>query len=283
VEQQFVVACNRRFRLVIGAVAAALVLMLALAGTAGWQWLEAQREKNEAIDRELRTLATSRLESDPRLAIQIALAANRIADNATPGPACTTSWSATGYLGSLEHGGAQRAVAFSSDGGWSPSAATTATSSWRTRHGRGRRESSGKRLRNTRGRSTRSPSPPTGGRWSPAATTGRSFLGPHGPQPDIRHNLGDGAAAVNAAAFTPDGHVLATGSEDGKVILWDTSNPDGTVRSTPLEGHTEAVKAVAFASDGRTLATAGDDGKVIIWDVLGPGRRTPAGHSASTS
>ena len=72
---------------------------------------------------------------------------------------------------------------------------------------------------------------------------------------------------VTAAAFTPDGHTLATASDDGTAILWDLTNPTHPRLGDPLTGHTDSVTAVAFAPDGRTLATTSNDRTVILWDL----------------
>ena len=37
--------------------------------------------------------------------------------------------------------------------------------------------------------------------------------------------------AVSAVAFAPDGHTLATGSDDDTVLLWDVADPAGPRRS----------------------------------------------------
>jgi type II secretory pathway pseudopilin PulG len=56
---------------------------------------------------------------------------------------------------------------------------------------------------------------------------------------------------VNSVAFSPDGKTLASGSDDGTVILWDMASrkPLGG----PLAGHKDEVWSVAFNPDGKTL------------------------------
>ena len=47
---------------------------------------------------------------------------------------------------------------------------------------------------------------------------------------------------MSAVAFAPDGHTLATASDDSTVLLWDVTDPARPRRSgDPLTGHTGAV------------------------------------------
>ena len=70
---------------------------------------------------------------------------------------------------------------------------------------------------------------------------------------------------MSAVAFAPDGHTLATGSDDSTVILWDVRDPAQPQRlGHPLTGHTDAVYSVAFAPDGHTLATGSADKTVHL-------------------
>ncbi|MFQ5858376.1 MAG: WD40 repeat domain-containing protein, partial [Anaerolineae bacterium] len=70
---------------------------------------------------------------------------------------------------------------------------------------------------------------------------------------------------VQEVAFSPDGQMLASGSSDHTVILWDlaTRQPIGP----PLAGHTDEVWSVAFSPDGKRLASASLDNTVIVWDL----------------
>jgi WD40 repeat protein len=78
---------------------------------------------------------------------------------------------------------------------------------------------------------------------------------------------------VGAVAFAPNGNILATGSLDRTVILWDVTNPTRPRRlGLPLVGQTRGVRTVTFDSAGNTLATGSGDGTVILWDVSDPAR-----------
>ncbi|MGH3829172.1 MAG: NACHT and WD repeat domain-containing protein [Pseudonocardiaceae bacterium] len=74
---------------------------------------------------------------------------------------------------------------------------------------------------------------------------------------------------VHAVVFSPDGHVLATGSRT--VQLWNVGDPThSTPLGPPLTGHTDFVNAVVFSPDGRTLASGSADRTVRLWDVADP-------------
>jgi WD40 repeat protein/DNA-binding Xre family transcriptional regulator len=71
-------------------------------------------------------------------------------------------------------------------------------------------------------------------------------------------------AWILSVAFSPDGKLIASGSNDQTVRLWDWES--GQCLKT-LKGHTSGVQAVAFSPDGHILASGSHDHTIQLWNV----------------
>ena len=82
---------------------------------------------------------------------------------------------------------------------------------------------------------------------------------------------------VRAVVFSPDGHLVASASNDSTVRVWETAT--GHCRSV-LEGHSGWVSAVVFSPDGQLVASASGDSTVRVWGTAtGHCRSVLEGHS----
>ena len=78
--------------------------------------------------------------------------------------------------------------------------------------------------------------------------------------------------AVLDARWSPDGHAIATASEDGTAQVWDAGS--GQPLSPPLR-HTGPVAAARFSPDGARLVTASADNTARIWEIASGRPLTP--------
>ncbi len=82
---------------------------------------------------------------------------------------------------------------------------------------------------------------------------------------------------INTLGFSPDSTLLASGSGDTTIKIWNVSS--GTLVKTLTE-HTDAVNSVKISLNGQILASASDDSSIILWNVSsGAVIRTLNGHN----
>ena len=85
--------------------------------------------------------------------------------------------------------------------------------------------------------------------------------------PELRAELGtrhwDNSVPVGALAYHPNGQILAAGTDDGAVSLWDTAN--GRLLRT-LSSDLRPLASIAFSADGTLVVAAGQTG-VRVWQT----------------
>jgi WD40 repeat protein len=69
---------------------------------------------------------------------------------------------------------------------------------------------------------------------------------------------------VVSAAFSADGKMLASGSSDKTIKLW---NVEGKKLITNLKGDNSFINSLAFSPDGKILASGNSDNTVKLWDI----------------
>ena len=71
-------------------------------------------------------------------------------------------------------------------------------------------------------------------------------------------------AIVWSVEFSPDGRWLVSTHGDGSILIWDVAERE---RIANLNEHSGPVRTVAFSADGKLIASGGDDTSIIVWDV----------------
>jgi WD40 repeat protein/energy-coupling factor transporter ATP-binding protein EcfA2 len=69
---------------------------------------------------------------------------------------------------------------------------------------------------------------------------------------------------IDAAEFSPDGELIASGSVDGTVKLWNRTTGKEVCS---LKGGLSQVSAIQFSPDGQKVAAARYDGTITVWET----------------
>jgi WD40 repeat protein/serine/threonine protein kinase len=71
---------------------------------------------------------------------------------------------------------------------------------------------------------------------------------------------------VRTVAFSPNGQLVLSGSEDNSIRVWDVAAGESV---KTLRGHGSAVRACAFSPDRKHIVSGGDDQRIRVWDLAG--------------
>ena len=83
---------------------------------------------------------------------------------------------------------------------------------------------------------------------------------------DWRGEVSGHTNTVYSLTFKPNSYLLASGSKDKTIRIWDVGDLNNLRHVRTLRGHTDYVYSVAWSPDGRTLASASGDGTVRLWN-----------------
>ena len=83
---------------------------------------------------------------------------------------------------------------------------------------------------------------------------------------DWRGKVEGHTGEIRSLAFKPNSYLLASGSTDDTIRLWDVSDNTNLRHVRTLRGHTEYITKLAWSPDGRVLASASYDGTVRLWN-----------------
>ena len=72
------------------------------------------------------------------------------------------------------------------------------------------------------------------------------------------------AESINCIAISPNGQLLASGSEDTTIKLWDLQTSECLAT---LEGHEEGVKSIAISPNGQLLVSGSADHTIKLWQL----------------
>ncbi|EIW76893.1 WD40 repeat-like protein, partial [Coniophora puteana RWD-64-598 SS2] len=70
---------------------------------------------------------------------------------------------------------------------------------------------------------------------------------------------------ILAIAYSPNGTLLATGSLDSTVRIWDANS--GRQVDDAIHGHTQRVNSVSYSPDGTSVVSGSSDGTVRVWNA----------------
>lgn len=279
---------TRRLQRLVAALAVLSLVTGFLAVFAFRQKAAATLQRDLAISRQVAIDANQLRSTDIALAMQLALAAYRIAPTPEARSSLLDSYATPAVTRILGPPGVMETVAFAPDGATMATAGENSSIRLWSMARPGRPVPLGRPLSND-GNIVYSVAFSPDGKTMASGGADKTLrlwnvsnprkAVPWGPP------LAGPANTVYSVAFSPDGNVLAAGSADGTVRLWNVTDPGHPVPlGDPLTwAQSGYIQAVAWSPNGHLLAagSAGDaarpGGTVRLWDVTNPGDPIPVG------
>jgi WD40 repeat protein len=267
---------RRQRRVTFATLSGLLAVALVLSGVALFQGRTARDQERIATARQLVAKAEAALDSDPRTALRLNVAAHRIHPDAETYASLQTAMTTTPYAGQLTGVNSQvSSLAYSANSRYLAAGFVSgAMMLWDLRDPlRPRQVGEPFAFQDFSGNVTvafTSGDSRLVAVSSSGAVTIWDLADPGHPRPLGHPKAGDQNAG-GGAWLSPDATVLATSSKKNpRLQLWDLTDP-ARIRSLgpPLAVYPTQVSALAFSADGTMIATAGRSHEVpvTLWDI----------------
>jgi len=81
-----------------------------------------------------------------------------------------------------------------------------------------------------------------------------------------RHRFHGHQKGVSDIHYSPDGKILASGSWDRTIKLWNVETGEELTTLTG-HGHQDNITSISYSPNGKTLASSSDDGSIKFWNL----------------
>ncbi len=85
------------------------------------------------------------------------------------------------------------------------------------------------------------------------------------PKKCVKKFIGHSKGVQQIELFPKTGHLLLSGSMDGKCKVWDVAREKNVLRT--YSGHSEGIRSIHMSNDGSQFLSSGFDRYVRLWDL----------------
>ncbi|UMP06763.1 caspase, EACC1-associated type [Amycolatopsis sp. EV170708-02-1] len=273
---------NRRLRLLtagLALLATVAVVASILAGqqtrAAVEQRAAAEEQQHVATARLLLSQAEAARAGDPRLALQLGIAAEKIHSDSQTRASLVGTLAGTSYAGTLNgFSDGVKLVAVSRTGLLATASTTRVPDEPSSPDAGGA----------AKAQAGSGPTTSAGPKTKPQGTITLWTLPATGLPRRTGSDILIDSDRVEFMVFSPDGRFLVTpGDDDQLVTVWEVSDPAKPVRRGSLDaGERTDVYAAAYSPDGRTLVAAGRQ-TITVWNMSSPARPVQVSRIGSTA